>query len=191
MRQMTRSENTGNSASLDEAPEASDAPRRSPLIVGIFLAIAIAIGADVVGDLLEGASVSHVLVELAVVSAALLGAAILVRDLARERARAHHLTRQLAVTHRDAQRYREEATELLRGLGQTIDRQLERWELSAAEKEVAMLLLKGLSHKEVADVRGTSERTARTQARAVYKKAGLEGRAELSAFFLEDLLPPG
>ena len=67
--------------------------------------------------------------------------------------------------------------------------QLGRWELTAAEKEVAILVLKGLSHKEVADVRKTSERTARKQARAVYKKAGLDGRAALSAFFLEDLLP--
>ena len=53
-----------------------------------------------------------------------------------------------------------------------------------------MLLLKGLSHKEVADARGTSERTARGQARSVYHKAGLDSRAALSAFFLEDLLPP-
>jgi DNA-binding CsgD family transcriptional regulator len=41
---------------------------------------------------------------------------------------------------------------------------------------------------EVAKVRGTSERTARDQARAIYRKAGVSGRAELSAFFLEDLL---
>jgi DNA-binding CsgD family transcriptional regulator len=44
--------------------------------------------------------------------------------------------------------------------------------------------------KEIADARGTAERTARQQALAVYRKAGLGGRAELSAFFLEDLLLP-
>lgn len=42
----------------------------------------------------------------------------------------------------------------------------------------------------MARARGTSERTARQQALAVYRKAGLAGRAELSAFFLEDLLLP-
>jgi DNA-binding NarL/FixJ family response regulator len=52
------------------------------------------------------------------------------------------------------------------------------------------LLLKGLSHKEIAAVRSTSERTIREQARAVYRKAGLPGRSALSAFFLEDLLLP-
>jgi DNA-binding CsgD family transcriptional regulator len=64
------------------------------------------------------------------------------------------------------------------------------WQLSAAEREVALLLLKGLSTKEIATVRATSERTAREQARAVYAKAGLAGRAALSAYFLEDLLAP-
>ena len=51
--------------------------------------------------------------------------------------------------------------------------------------------LKGLSLKEIAAARGTSEKTARVQSGAVYAKSGLAGRSELSAFFLEDLLPPG
>ncbi|GEM_PF-103351 len=87
-------------------------------------------------------------------------------------------------------RWRSENEELMRGLGQAIDEQFVRWKLSGAEAEVALLLLKGLSLKEVASVRNTSERTARDQARAVYKKSELSGRSELSAFFLEDLLLP-
>jgi DNA-binding NarL/FixJ family response regulator len=43
--------------------------------------------------------------------------------------------------------------------------------------------------KEIAE-RATSERTIRAQAAALYTKAGLTGRAALSAFFLEDLLAP-
>lgn len=39
-------------------------------------------------------------------------------------------------------------------------------------------------------MRRTSERTVRQQALSVYRKAKLAGRAELSAFFLEDLLAP-
>ena len=55
---------------------------------------------------------------------------------------------------------------------------------------MALLLLKGLSLKEISLVRGVSEKTARAQSFAVYAKSGLGGRAELSAFFLEDLLAP-
>ena len=78
----------------------------------------------------------------------------------------------------------------LRGLGEAIDAQFDRWGLTPAEREVALLILKGLSHKEIAAVRESSERTARQQARAIYAKANLSGRAALSAFFLEDLLLP-
>jgi DNA-binding CsgD family transcriptional regulator len=90
----------------------------------------------------------------------------------------------------EAARWRDEARDLLNGLGAAFDRQFERWALSPAEKEVALLLLKGLSHKELAEVRSITEATARQQARAVYKKAGLSGRHDLAAFFLEDLLLP-
>ncbi len=75
-------------------------------------------------------------------------------------------------------------------MARAIDQQLTKWNLTVAEKEVAFLLLKGLSLKEVADVRKTTEKTARVQSMAIYSKAGISGRSELSAFFLEDLLLP-
>src|SRR5690606_27259970 len=95
----------------------------------------------------------------------------------------------------DAQRrerdlWRARAEQLLRGLGEAIDAQLRSWRLTPAERETALLLLKGLGHKEIAAVCGRSERTVRQHAVAVYRKSGLGGRAELSAFFLEDLLLP-
>jgi DNA-binding NarL/FixJ family response regulator len=51
-------------------------------------------------------------------------------------------------------------------------------------------LLKGLSHKEVAIIRDVSDATIRQQARSIYQKAGVAGRHELAAFFLEDLTLP-
>ena len=79
---------------------------------------------------------------------------------------------------------------MLQGLGAAIDRQFDRWALTPAEREVALLQLKGLRHKAIADLRNTSERTVRQQALAVYRKSGLNGRNDLAAFFLEDLLLP-
>lgn len=64
------------------------------------------------------------------------------------------------------------------------------WGPTAAESEVALLLPKGLGTREIAVLRGTSERTVREQARAVYAKSSLPGRAARSAYFLEDLLAP-
>jgi DNA-binding CsgD family transcriptional regulator len=101
------------------------------------------------------------------------------------------LLRDLEVARSEGAQWRSDMREVLKGLGSAIDAQFERWQLTPAEREVAMLMLKGLSHKEIAAVREASERTVRQQARAIYGKANLSGRAALSAFFLEDLLLPG
>ena len=170
------------------------------LLAGVLaacVAIALLAALDVASDLREGTTVGHVVVESGVFLAGMLGAIFMARRLlqvvrsehaAREEALA--LAERLKVTEAEAARFRDETRSLLRGLGAAIDQQFERWALSPAEKEVALLLLKGLSHKEIAEVRSITEATARQQGRAVYKKAGLSGRSDLAAFFLEDLLLP-
>ena len=100
------------------------------------------------------------------------------------------LIRDLDVARIQGRQWRDETRALLKGLGEAIDRQFLTWRLTEAERDVGLLILKGLSLKEIAAVRVTSERTIRTQARSIYAKAGLSGRAALSAFFLEDLLAP-
>jgi DNA-binding NarL/FixJ family response regulator len=74
------------------------------------------------------------------------------------------------------------------GLKSAIDRQFEGWSMTRAERDVALLILKGFSHKEIAALRKTSEATVRQQAQSIYRKAGLSGKNALTAFFLEDLL---
>lgn len=68
-----------------------------------------------------------------------------------------------------------------------INTEFARWGLSEAERDIAWLILKGFSFFEIAELRSRSERTIRQQAGAIYAKAGLRSRAELSAYFLEDL----
>lgn len=68
-----------------------------------------------------------------------------------------------------------------------ISAEFTRWKLTDAEQEIGWMLLKGLSLRIIAEARGTSERTVRQQARAIYAKSGLGNRADLAAFFLEDL----
>lgn len=64
--------------------------------------------------------------------------------------RAEQLRVDLVAAQREAERFREEAHDALRGLREAIDRQFSRWILSPAEREIGLLLLKGLSHKEIA-----------------------------------------
>ena len=76
------------------------------------------------------------------------------------------------------------------GLGRAIDERFTAWALTPAERDVGLLILKGRSHKQIAFTTGRSEKTVRQHAVAVYQKSGLNGRAELAAFFLEDILLP-
>lgn len=186
--------------------------RRAPwLTLGLFATILLLVGADLGADWVVGVGGPHLVIESLALAVALAGVVALWREIAairreaqalRRRASALHdeargladetqaLAARLAAAHADADRWRAEAEQSLRGLGEAIDQQFRRWGLTPAECEVGLLLLKGLSHKEIAAQRATSERTVRQQAQDVYKKAGLAGRAELSAFFLEDLLLP-
>ncbi len=132
----------------------------------------------------------HVLFELAFVALCLGTVFFLWRGWAGAN---HGLARsQQDLRNREAERdrWRARATRLLDGLGAEIEVQFDRWSLTPTEKEVALLLLKGLGHKQAAAVMNRSERTVRQHAVVVYKKSGLSGRAELAAFFLEDLLLP-
>jgi len=115
---------------------------------------------------------------------------LLYRQITEQRQEQRSLLRELERARADGASWRSEKRDLLRGLGEAIDEQFGDWELTAAEKEVALLMLKGLNHKEIAGFRGTSERTVRQQARAVYAKSNLSGRTALFAYFLEDLLLP-
>lgn len=68
-----------------------------------------------------------------------------------------------------------------------VEDQFNKWQLTASEKDIAILLIKGLSMKEIASVRNSQESTVRQQATSIYKKSKCENRQQLAAFFLEDL----
>lgn len=109
-----------------------------------------------------------------------------------QRSRAHHreegLQHAFEAATGQANLLTEELDRAMAGIHAQIEQEFDNWQLTIAEREIALLLLKGLRLKEIADSRGTSERTVRQQAQAVYKKAGLEGRSELAAFFIEDFM---
>ncbi|HEV8692403.1 MAG TPA: LuxR C-terminal-related transcriptional regulator [Ideonella sp.] len=121
---------------------------------------------------------------------ACVGMVLLFQRTRRQQDEHQALLRDVEAARLQGQPWRAESRLLLNGLGHAIDQQFRLWSLTDAEREVALLLLKGLSSKQIATVRNSSERTVREQARAVYAKAGLNGRAALSAYFLEDLLAP-
>lgn len=159
--------------------------------VAVIAAIAVLIGRELIEEP-DATPVDLLLELLDVVPTVLASVGVVLLFQVTKRQREEHLQvlHDLEIARVQGQRWRSESRALLNGLGEAIDTQFSRWSLTDAEREVALLLLKGLSTKEVAAVRASSERTVREQCRSIYSKAGLTGRAALSAFFLEDLLAP-
>jgi DNA-binding CsgD family transcriptional regulator len=159
-------------------------------IAAVLLFIVVMAIFDLMGDFQDGVSWWHIAIEGSTATAALAGVYLMLRgaftlkhSLAAEKVTSSALKS-------EAQMWRSQYKKVFLGLSQAIDTQLTSWKLTSSEKEVAFLLLKGLSLKEIATVRKTAEKTARAQSIAVYAKAGLSGRSELAAFFLEDLFLP-
>lgn len=73
-------------------------------------------------------------------------------------------------------------------LAETIDDQMDEWQLTRSEKDVAWFIIKGYRFSEIAQARGVKESTPRLQATSVYAKAGVSGRAEFVAEILQPLL---
>ena len=136
--------------------------------------------ADALGDALQ----------TALIVATAVAVALLAGRMQTERDERLALTRDLELARAEGEAWRRQAQSHVDGLGAAIARQFEQWNFTGAEREVALLMLKGFVHKEIAALRGTTEATVRHQARTIYQKAGVDGRAGFCAYFLEDLLPP-
>jgi DNA-binding CsgD family transcriptional regulator len=165
--------------------------------IALFALIAALMATDVTIEFRSGVAVALQTFEIVIFALALAGIGFHWWQMAVARRRSRQLDEELArvraeahQSNEDARRWKLEARPVLAGLGEAIDRQFGRWGLTPAEREVALLQLKGLRHKTIADLRQTSERTVRQQALSVYRKSGLNGRSDLAAFFLEDLLLP-
>lgn len=132
----------------------------------------------------------HVIFETLMIAGALVMATTLWLGWWRSTHSAVELRATLAAQRDERDAWKASAEAALEGLGQAIDAQFHRWHLTPTEREIALMLLKGNGHKEIAALTGRSERTVRQHAGVVYQKAGLSGRAELAAFFLHGLMLP-
>lgn len=140
-------------------------------------------------------SLIHLGVEALIILVSLTGISFLIREIRQRQQEAENLRKQLSLTRTDLSNTRANLDETNSKLRQAsrqyaeiIQEQLGKWDFTPSEKEVALLLLKGLSFEEIANVRDTKEKTVRQQATAIYRKSGLNGRHEFAAWFFEDFL---
>jgi DNA-binding NarL/FixJ family response regulator len=131
---------------------------------------------DAITDYRQGGHLDdiHLLAEAVAALALTGGVVFLMRELRRLLARMGDMETGLRIAHGE--------------MVAVIDDFFARWSLSAAERDVALLLIKGLDNETIASLRGTAKGTVRAQSAAIYAKAGVDGRAQLISVFLEELL---
>jgi DNA-binding CsgD family transcriptional regulator len=175
---------------LPDDPSDFDPSAQVPLLaLGLGLIAAAGI-ADLVLDGPEAWLTLHGVVELTVVALSIAAALWLWRGWRRTSRALARTAQSLSARSEERDAWRAQAERARLAFGEAVDAQFSAWALSPAEREVALLMLQGHGHKEIAYRTSRSERTVRQHAVAVYAKSRLQGRAELAAFFLGDLLGP-
>lgn len=71
---------------------------------------------------------------------------------------------------------------------EVLETRFHTWSLTEAERQVAILSIKGFSIAEMAELRETKQGTIKAQCASVYRKAEVAGRLQLLSVFLDDLM---
>jgi DNA-binding CsgD family transcriptional regulator len=69
-----------------------------------------------------------------------------------------------------------------------LDTRFADWDLTPAERDVALFAIKGFSTADIAGLRNVSEGTIKAQTNAIYRKAGVSGRPQLLSVFIDELV---
>ncbi|MGV8988462.1 MAG: helix-turn-helix transcriptional regulator [Cypionkella sp.] len=154
--------------------------RRPTILVGLLLmqaAAAVYFVIEASGELLRNPTQAHPLTEVPVALALAIGIAFSAAEVWRTLRRMREQEAALA--------------EVKGAFGQVVSNQFSRWSLTPAERAVGLMALKGMEVADIAERRSAATGTVRAQLTRIYAKAGVAGRAQFAAFFVEDLLAEG
>jgi len=159
--------------STDLSKAASVAAPRWPVLLGVWLVyfsfgLTAASMAPLVSNIRQDIAVNNAVIGL--ILGMVVSATLMVRSLKRQRAA-------------------EASLRLASGaFMDVLQERFAEWELTPAEKDVALFSIKGLSTADIAGLRSTSEGTVKAQTNAIYRKAGVSGRPQLLSLFIDELM---
>ncbi|WP_372655213.1 helix-turn-helix transcriptional regulator [Halobacteriovorax sp.] len=157
------------------------------ITISFLILLTIFTGVDIFHDINEGLEFKHLFHEsLILVFSSLIILFKIYMSLQKNKT-ILSLTNQANQATLEADHFKNEIQKYKNGLVEAINQQFKIWGLTDSEADVALLLVKGLSMKEIAAARGTSEATVRQQSSAIYQKSNLDNRNQLTSYFLEDL----
>ena len=65
------------------------------------------------------------------------------------------------------------------------------WNLTPAERDVALMMLRGLTVEQISDLRNVSKGTIKVQSHKIMQKADVASRVELMSIFLDEFMDVG
>lgn len=150
-------------------------PKLVIALIGVQAACAAVFLMDVVQDLSTPVDLNwHLLPESMAVAALLLGIAFEIVYLLHLLQRKASLERSVGMASAQLQ--------------DIIQKHFDDWKLTASERDVAALMIKGLSIAEIAGVRGSAEGTVKAHLNAIYRKSNARNRAEVLSHIMDTLI---
>ena len=73
-------------------------------------------------------------------------------------------------------------------LQDVVQSHFDSWKLTASERDVAALMIKGLSIAEIASVRGSADGTVKAHLNAIYRKSNARNRAEVLSHIMDAMI---
>ncbi|MCS6123911.1 helix-turn-helix transcriptional regulator [Shewanella baltica] len=143
---------------------------------------------DISSDIQLGIPQWHIAQEAILLVLTVIGAMYLSYDLIRRSREVKALAKRLEHADKKIDNMSTQMRSARQEYSQAVSQQFETWGFTKSEQQVAFLLLKGLSFKEIAEVRQTKEKTVRQQASTIYGKAAVDGRHTFCAWFMEDFI---
>ena len=78
---------------------------------------------------------------------------------------------------------------MLRGnFDEVLRNKFEEWGLTAAERDVTLLIIRGLSIAEIAAARKTAHGTIKAQSTSIFRKIGVGSKNELMSTIIDEFL---
>ena len=144
-------------------------------LIGVQIACAAIFLLDVVKDVQEpGAAAWHLVPEALAAVALLIGIAFEIVYLLHLLQRKASLERSVGMASAQLQ--------------DIIQSHFDNWKLTASERDVAALMIKGLSISEIAGVRGSADGTVKAHLNAIYRKSNARNRAEVLSHIMDTLI---
>ena len=88
-------------------------------------------------------------------------------------------------------RQRETLHSLRHDFDSHVHAQFNEWSLTPSESDIALLLMRGLASKDIAELRNCTVGTVKVHSHNVFRKAGVTSRVELMSLFLDEFMDVG